>query len=78
VSEPLSITLTEAEIFEITGYKQRTKQREFFLRLGVPALPKRDGTLSIARAHYDAAVHGTLNRVKIDAPKGVRTIRKIA
>jgi len=46
------LTLTEAEIFEITGYRRPTEQIGWFRRLGVPAARRADGTVSVAREHY--------------------------
>lgn len=72
IPEP-PITLTEAELLEITGYKLPSKQRLYFVRLGVPAEPRADGSLCVIRAHL-------LNyrpHAENDEPK-VRTVRKVA
>lgn len=71
-SEP--ITLTEAELFEITGYKRAKEQKRYFDGLGVPAVPRQDGSLCVVRAHL-------LNwraQAQNDEPKRVRTVRKVA
>lgn len=67
------ITLTEAEIQEITGYKRLSFQRRYFDALGVPCSPRPDGTLCVVRAHL-------LNlRAQNDEPKPrVRAVRKVA
>ena len=50
--QPRFLTLTEAEIFEITGYRRPTAQIDWFRRLGVPAARRADGTVRVAREHY--------------------------
>lgn len=51
MSEEKPITLTAAELEEITGYKQAPKQKQHFDALGVPSVIKPDGSLSVVRAH---------------------------
>lgn len=46
-----SITLTDLELFEITGYKRAKEQKRHFDGLGVPAVIRPDGSLSVVRAH---------------------------
>lgn len=46
-----SITLTDAELLEITGYKLARYQKRHFDGLGVPAVLRPDGSLSVVRAH---------------------------
>lgn len=67
------ITLTDAELFEITGYKQARGQKRYFDSLGVPAVPRPDGSLCVVRAHL-------LNwrAAQNDEPKRVRNVRKVA
>lgn len=45
------ITLTDAELLEITGYKLARYQKRHFDGLGVPAILRPDGSLSVVRAH---------------------------
>jgi hypothetical protein len=46
------LTLTDTEIFEITGYRRATEQLAWFKAFGVPAKRRADGTVSVAREHY--------------------------
>lgn len=70
-AEPIS--LTEDELFELTGYKRARFQRRYFDALGIPASPRADGTLCVVRAHL-------LNwrAAQNDEPKRVRNVRKVA
>lgn len=45
------ITLTDAELHELTGYKQARFQKRYFDGLGVPAVVRPDGSLCVVRAH---------------------------
>lgn len=51
---PESVTLTPAEIVEITGYRRGHEQLGWFRSLGVPAKRRPDGSVSVAREHYFA------------------------
>lgn len=66
------ITLTEAELFEITRYKRWRNQKRYFDALGVPAVPRPDGTLCVVRAHL---LHLPAKNEEI---KKVRIVRKVA
>lgn len=46
------ITLTDAELLEITGYKRAKEQKRHFDALGVPCMIRPDGSLSVGRAHW--------------------------
>jgi Domain of unknown function (DUF4224) len=46
------LTLTEAEIFEVTGYRRPAEQMTWFRNFGIPAARRADGTVSVARDHY--------------------------
>lgn len=46
-----TITLTEPELVEITGYKRTKEQKRHFDGLGVPSVVRPDGSLSVVRAH---------------------------
>lgn len=48
-SEP--ITLTDAELKELTGYVRAKWQKRYFDGLGVPAVIRADGSLCVVRAH---------------------------
>lgn len=45
------ITLTEAELVEITGYQLARYQKRHFDALGIPCVIRPDGSLSVIRAH---------------------------
>jgi hypothetical protein len=46
-----SLTLTENEIFEATGYKQSTKQLTVLQRAGIPVDRRPDGSVRVWRHH---------------------------
>jgi len=50
--DSVGLTLTEAEIFEITGYRRAAEQLAWFKALGVQAKRRVDGTVSVARWDY--------------------------
>jgi len=52
------ITLTPAEITEITGYKRPSLQLAALKRMGLPAFMRPDNTVSLGRAHYQAICNG--------------------
>jgi hypothetical protein len=54
--EASRLTLTQEELYEITGYRKPFFQRKFFMALGVPCRRRQDGTLSVCREHYLGAV----------------------
>lgn len=61
------LTLTESDLLEITGYKRSKDQARTFNKLGVPYVFRRDGSLSVARAHYEnaAKTHAELPTPKL-------------
>lgn len=68
-----SITLTAAELREITGYVQAPKQKLYFDALGIPAVIKPDGDLSVVRAHL---INYRASRAANDEPvKRVKQVR---
>ena len=52
-----SLTLSEEELFEITGYRRGHEQLQWLKQYGVLAKRRPDGTMSVAREHYMR--HGT-------------------
>jgi hypothetical protein len=64
------ITLTDAELREITGYKRAKEQRRYFDALAVPVSVRPDGSLCVVRAHLlnlqpAQAQNGDSKRVRI-------------
>ena len=51
-SDMAALTMSDSEIFEVTGYKQPARQRRFFERLGIPVHTRPDGSVSVCRHHY--------------------------
>lgn len=49
-----SLTLTAAEIFEVTGTKRRSKQLEWFAARGIPATLNNRNVVSVNRSAYHA------------------------
>lgn len=47
----MTLTLTPAELTEVTGYRRAAEQLAYFRRLGVPAHRRPDGTVSVVRQH---------------------------
>lgn len=47
----MSLTLTEEEIVEATGYKQPSRQLAVLLKAGIPADRRPDGTVRVWRHH---------------------------
>lgn len=45
----MSLTLSEAELFELTGYKQTSKQIQVLRSRGVDPIRKPDNTLAVMR-----------------------------
>lgn len=69
-----AITLLEHELEEITGYKLARYQKRHFDALGVPAVIKPDGSLSVVRAHL---LNYRPPRPQNDEPqKRVKQVRK--
>ncbi len=50
-----SLTLTEEEIVEATGYKQPCRQLAALLRAGIPADRRPDGSVRVWRHHITGA-----------------------
>jgi hypothetical protein len=46
------LTLTAAELIEVSGYVRAADQLKWFRALGVPARRRADGTVSVGREHY--------------------------
>lgn len=46
-----SLTLTEQEIIEATGYKQPSRQLDALARAGIPADRRPDGSVRVWRHH---------------------------
>jgi len=46
-----SLTLTEEEIVEATGYRQHRRQLEVLRRAGIPADQRPDGSVRVWRHH---------------------------
>lgn len=69
----MSITLTPAEIEEITGLTQPAAQLRRLRSWGLPAQLRPDNTVSLGRAHYERWQTGDAER-NIERPK-VRLIR---
>ncbi|WP_084152373.1 DUF4224 domain-containing protein [Burkholderia sp. A1] len=46
-----SLTLTEQEIIEATGYRQPARQLSTLLKAGIPADRRPDGTVRVWRHH---------------------------
>lgn len=67
------ITLTDAELFEITGYKLASYQKRHFDALGIPARIRPDGSLSVGRAHW---IHYRPRSSNDEPLKRVRQVRK--
>lgn len=51
----MSLTLTEAEIIEATGYRQPCRQLDALLRAGIPADRRPDGSVRVWRHHVTGA-----------------------
>lgn len=47
-----TLTMTESEIYEVTGYKQPARQRRYFESLGIPVHTRPDGSVSVCRHHF--------------------------
>ncbi|MDR5784108.1 DUF4224 domain-containing protein [Caballeronia sp. LZ065] len=60
-----SLTLTEQEIVEATGYRQPIRQMEALARAGIPADRRPDGSVRVWRHHITGA-----------APKNERSRRR--
>lgn len=72
----MTVTLTPAEIEEITGLVQPAAQLRTLRRWGLPAQMRANNTVSLGRAHYEQWQPGEPER-KIDRPK-VRIVRAVA
>ena len=48
-----NLTLTQAELLEITGFKYPSKQLKVLQRLGLPAFMRPNNTVSLGRAQYE-------------------------
>lgn len=53
-----SLTLTEQEIIEATGYRQPARQLSTLLKAGIPADRRPDGTVRVWR-HHIAGISST-------------------
>ena len=70
----MSLTLTEAEIKEITDYQQPSKQLQDLLSRGFyrARIAPRTGQVQLERAHYEAVCRGESTqaaRPQVRAPK---------
>lgn len=70
-----AITLSDAELLEITGYQRAKWQKRHFDGLGIPAVIRPDGSLSVIRAHL---LNLRTIRAQNDEPKRVKIVRKVA
>lgn len=57
-----SLTLTPAEVQEVTGAVRRSKQLGWFLRNGIPAVLGDDGKVKVLRAAYCAKMMPSIIR----------------
>lgn len=73
MSEP--ITLTPAELEEVTGYKRAKEQKRHFDALGVLCHVRPDGSLSVGRAHW---LSPRTIQAQNDASKRVKIVRRAA
>ncbi|WP_186087905.1 DUF4224 domain-containing protein [Burkholderia gladioli] len=63
-----SLTLTEHEIIEATGYRQPARQLSTLLKAGIPADRRPDGTVRVWR-HHIAGTPGALSTKERPRPK---------
>lgn len=70
---PERITLSDAELVEVTGYKRAKEQKRHFDTLGVPAMIRPDGSLSVVRAHL---LDYRPPKAQNDEGKRVRQVRR--
>lgn len=61
MSTTSELTLSDEELFELTAYKQATKQLNVLHHRGFTrAYINRDGRVILERSHYDAVTRGEL------------------
>lgn len=49
------LTLSNAELYNITGYKSKTRQLRELKDLGIPAKQRTDGTIRVLRMHLEGS-----------------------
>lgn len=54
------LTLTPAELRELTGKRRCDAQRRVLEHMGIPFFGRPDGTLAVLRAHVETTPSGTI------------------
>lgn len=72
-----SLTLTEAEIVEATGYRQPCRQLSALQRAGIPADRRPDGSVRVWRHHITGIASPAAHQPRRREPK-LKSDRKAA